>query len=258
MKKLILSMTMLFVVMLSFAQSNEKPTYYYVNYYQADRGKTSEYIDLIKTYASKIWKEKVKAGDITSYSLYSVGASTEDGGYNLVSIQSGSSINDFSKTSTSDLMKRAFPGMDDAMLTALANKYTSLRVPVKTEIYKHIAAIHSPDQKYVEINFMKTLPGKEEEYVRQEKEVYKPIHQEFINNGKRTAWYFNQLIAPLADNSKYNYVTSNYFNDWDKSYSITVDEYGKIFTKLFPKTSFPENARTMVKTEIWKLEVIAK
>lgn len=251
-------MTMLFVVMLSFAQSNEKPTYYYVNYYQADRGKTSEYIDLIKTYASKIWKEKVKAGDITSYSLYSVGASTEDGGYNLVSIQSGSSINDFSKTSTSDLMKRAFPGMDDAMLTALANKYTSLRVPVKTEIYKHIAAIHSPDQKYVEINFMKTLPGKEEEYVRQEKEVYKPIHQEFINNGKRTAWYFNQLIAPLADNSKYNYVTSNYFNDWDKSYSITVDEYGKIFTKLFPKTSFPENARTMVKTEIWKLEVIAK
>ena len=251
-------MTMFFVVMLSFAQSNEKPTYYYVNYYQADRGKTSEYIDLIKTYASKIWKEKVKAGDITSYSLYSVGASTEDGGYNLVSIQSGSSINDFSKTSTSDLMKRAFPGMDDAMLTALANKYTSLRVPVKTEIYKHIAAIHNPDQKYVEINFMKTLPGKEEEYVRQEKEVYKPIHQEFINNGKRTAWYFNQLIAPLADNSKYNYVTSNYFNDWDKSYSITVDEYGKIFTKLFPKTSFPENARTMVKTEIWKLEVIAK
>jgi hypothetical protein len=258
MKKLILSMTMLFVVMLSFAQSTEKPTYYYVNYYQTDRGKADEYINLIKTYASKIWKEKVKAGDVTSYSLYSVGASTEDGGYNLVSIQSASSINDFSKTSTSEFMKRAFPGMDDAMLTDLANKYTSLRVPVKTEIYKHIAAIHNPDQKYVEINFMKTLPGKEEEYVRQEKEVYKPIHQEFINNGKRTAWYFNQLIAPLADNSKYNYVTSNYFNDWDKSYSITVDEYGKIFTKLFPKTSFPENVRTMVKTEIWKLEVIAK
>jgi len=258
MKKLILSMTMLFVVMLTFAQTTEKPTYYYVSYFQADRGKTNEYIDLIKTYASKIWKEKVKAGDITSYSLYSVGATTEDGGYNLVSIQSGSSINDFSKTSTSELMKRAFPGMDDAMLTDLANKYTSLRVPVKTEIYKHIAAIHNPDQKYVEINFMKTLPGKEEEYVRQEKEVYKPIHQEFINNGKRTAWYFNQLIAPLADNSKYNYVTSNYFNDWDKSYSITVDEYGKIFTKLFPKTSFPENVRTTVKTEIWKLEVIAK
>ena len=60
MKKLILSITMLFVVILSFAQSTEKPTYYYVNYYQTDRGKADEYINLIKTYASKIWKEKEK------------------------------------------------------------------------------------------------------------------------------------------------------------------------------------------------------
>jgi hypothetical protein len=105
---------------------------------------------------------------------------------------------------------------------------------------------------------MKSLPGKEDEYVRQEKEVYKPIHQEFINRGNRSAWYFNQLIVPLAEGSKYNYGTANYFNDWDKSYSVSVDEYGKIFTKLFPKTSIPESARTIVKTEVWKLEAIAR
>ena len=258
MKKLILSITMVFIAILSFSQSNEKPIYYYVNYYKTDRDKAEEYINLIKTYASKIWKEKVKAGDVTSYSLYSVGASTEDGGYNLVSIQSGYSINDFSKTGTPELMRRAFPGMDSATLSAIASKYTSLRVPIKTEIFKHIDAIHNSDQKYVEVNFMKSLPGKEEEYIRQEKEVYKPIHQEFIKNGNRTAWYFNQLIAPLAENSKYNYVTSNFFNDWDKSYSITVDDYKKIYNKLFPKSNVPESARTMVKTEIWKLEVIEK
>jgi hypothetical protein len=257
MKKLILSMTMLFVVMFAFAQTNAKPTYYLLNYYKADKGKASEYIDLIKTYASKIWKEKVKAGDITSYSLYSVATSSEDGGYDLVSLQSGSSINDFSKTNTAEFMKKAFPGIDEAILSSLASKYTGLRVPVKTEIWKNVDGI-SGDQKYVEINFMKTLPGKEEEYVRQEKEVYKPIHQEFINRGNRTAWYFNQLIVPLAENSKYNYGTANYFNDWDKSYSVTIDEYGKIYNKLFPKASIPETARTIVKTEIWKLEVIAK
>ena len=176
-------MTMLFVVMFAFAQTNAKPTYYLLNYYKADKGKASEYIDLIKTYASKIWKEKVKAGDITSYSLYSVATSSEDGGYDLVSLQSGSSINDFSKTNTAEFMKKAFPGIDEAILTSLASKYTALRVPVKTEIWKNVDGI-SGDQKYVEINFMKTLPGKEEEYVRQEKEVYKPIHQEFINRDR--------------------------------------------------------------------------
>ena len=224
MKKLLL-MLVVFVYGFTQVQAQTKPVYYLVSYYKTDRDKTEEYLNLMKNYASKIWKEKVKAGDVSSYSLYSVGASTEDAGYNLVSIQSASSINDFSKTSTSELMKRAFPGMDSATLTALASKYTSLRVPVKTEIYKHIAAIHNPDQKYVEINFMKTLPGKEEEYVRQEKEIYKPIHQEFIKNGNRTGWGLSQLISPLADGSKYNYVTSNAFSDWDKSYSITLDDY---------------------------------
>jgi hypothetical protein len=105
---------------------------------------------------------------------------------------------------------------------------------------------------------MKTLPGKEKEYIRQEKEIYKPIHQEFINKGNRTAWYFSQLISPLADNSKYNYLTANFFNDWDKSYSITVDEYVKTYNKLFPKAPLAEDSRTMVKTEVWKLEVIAR
>jgi len=257
MKKLILSITMLFVVMFTFAQTNAKPTYYLLNYYKADRGKTEEYINLIKTYATKIWKEKVKAGDISSYSLYSVVTSSEDGGYDLISLQSASSMNDFTKTSTAEFMKKAFPGMDSSTLTSLANTYGSLRVPVKTEIWKNVDGI-SGDQKYVEINFMKSLPGKEDEYVRQEKEVYKPIHQEFINRGNRSAWYFNQLIVPLAEGSKYNYGTANYFNDWDKSYSVSVDEYGKIFTKLFPKTSIPESARTIVKTEVWKLEAIAR
>lgn len=258
MKKIILSITMICIVIISFAQTNQKPVYYLVNYYKADRDKIDEYIDLINTYASKIWQEKVKSGNVGSYALYRVVSSSEDGGYDLISIQTANSINDFTKTSTSEFMKRAFPGMDSATISSIATKYTSLRVPVKAEIYKHISSIHNPDQKFVEVNFMKTLPGKEREYIRQEKEIYKPIHQEFINKGNRTAWYFSQLISPLADNSKYNYLTANFFNDWDKSYSITVDEYVKTYNKLFPKAPMVEDSRTMVKTEVWKLEVIAR
>lgn len=261
MKKILLLCAMVILgLSRNYAQSNEKPTYYLVNYYKADRGKTDEYINLIKNYASKIWKEKVKSGDIMNYSLYSVVTSSDDGGYNLISLQSAHSINDFSKTSTSEFMKKAFPGVDSATLSSIANMYGALRVPVKSEIYKFMDAVYNANQNspsFVEVNFMKTLSGKENEYVRQEKEIYKPIHQEFINNGKRSGWFLSQLVVPLAEGSKYNYVTSNFFNDWDKSYSITVDEYGKIYNKLFPKTTFPESARTMVKTEVWKLEVSA-
>jgi hypothetical protein len=185
-------------------------------------------------------------------------ASSDDEGYNLISVQTANSINDFTKSNTMDLFKKGMPGIDEKTLTAIMDSYISLRTPVKTEIYRQVDGIPTGIQPYYEMNFMKTLDGKLNEYVRQEKEVYKPIHNEFIKSGNRTGWSFSQLIVPVADGSKYNFVTANGFTDWDKSYSLTLDDYYKVYNKLFPKTTIPETARKAVKTEVWKLEINAK
>jgi len=256
MKKLLL-MLVVFVLGYTQIQAQSKPVYYLVTYYKTDKDKTDEYLNLIKSYASKIWKEKIKAGDVTAYALYSVVTTSDDEGYNLISLQASNSINDFTKSNTMELFKKGMPGIDEKTLTAITKNFTSLRTPVKTEIYKALDGITNGFQPYYEMNFMKATAGKENEYVRQEKEIYKPIHQEFIKNGNKTGWGFSQLIVPVADGSKYNYVTSNAFSDWDKSYSITLDDYFKTYEKLFPKTSLPESVRNMVKTEVWKLEITA-
>jgi hypothetical protein len=256
MKKLLL---MLVVFVLGYTQINaqSKPVYYLVTYYKTDKDKTDEYLNLIKNYASKIWKEKIKAGDVSAYALYSVVATSDDEGYNLISLQASNSINDFTKSNTMELFKKGMPGIDEKTLNAITKNFTSIRTSIKTEIYRQVDGIPSSFQPYYEMNFMKATPGKENEYVRQEKEIYKPIHQEFINNGNRTGWGFSQLIVPVAEASKYNYVTSNAFADWDKSYSLTIEDYHKTYDKLFPKTTSPESARKIVKTEVWKLEISA-
>ena len=256
MKKLLL---MLVVFVLGYTQINaqSKPVYYLVTYYKTDKDKTDEYLNLIKNYASKIWKEKIKAGDVSAYALYSVVATSDDEGYNLISLQASNSINDFTKSNTMELFKKGMPGIDEKTLNAITKNFTSIRTSIKTEIYRQVDGIPSSFQPYYEMNFMKATPGKENEYVRQEKEIYKPIHQEFINNGNRTGWGFSQLVVPVAEASKYNYVTSNAFADWDKSYSLTIEDYHKTYDKLFPKTTSPESARKIVKTEVWKLEISA-
>jgi hypothetical protein len=256
MKKLLL-MLVVFVLSFTQIQAQSKPVYYLVSYYKTDKDKTDEYLSLIKNYASKIWKEKIKAGDVSAYALYSIVATSEDEGYNLISLQASNSINDFTKSNTMELFKKGMPGIDEKTLTAITKSFTSIRTPIKTEIYRALDGITNGFQPYYEMNFMKATPGKENEYVRQEKEIYKPIHQEFIKNGNRTGWGFSQLIVPVADASKYNYVTSNAFTDWDKAYSVTLDDYYKIYDKLFPKTTIPASARTAVKTEVWKLEITA-
>ena len=250
---------MLVVFVLGYTQINaqSKPVYYLVTYYKTDKDKTDEYLNLIKNYASKIWKEKIKAGDVSAYALYSVVTTSDDEGYNLISLQASNSINDFTKSNTMELFKKGMPGIDEKTLNAITKNFTSIRTSIKTEIYRQVDGIPSGFQPYYEMNFMKATPGKENEYVRQEKEIYKPIHQEFINNGNRTGWGFSQLIVPVAEASKYNYVTSNAFADWDKSYSLTIDDYYKTYDKLFPKTTSPESARKIVKTEVWKLEISA-
>jgi hypothetical protein len=256
MKKLLLMLVVFaFGVNQIQAQSDQKPVYYLVSYYKTDKDKTDEYLNLVKNYASKIWKEKMNAGDVTSYALYSVVATSNDGGYNLISVQSSSSINDFTKSNTMDLFKKGMPGIDEKTLTSIMQSYISLRTPIKTEILKQVDGIPTGIQPYYEMNFMKSLDGKLGEYIRQEKEIYKPIHQEFINNGNRTGWVFSQLIVPVSDGSQYNFVTANGFSDWDKSYSLTLDDYYKTYNKLFPKAPMPATARTAVKTEVWKLEI---
>ena len=240
------------------AQSDQKPVYYLDTYYKTDKDKTDEYLYLMKNYASKIWKEKMNAGDVTSYALYSVVATSDDEGYNLISVQSASSINDFTKSNTLELFKKGFPGIDEKTLSAIMKSYAALRSPVKTEILKQIDGLPTGIQPYYEMNFMKSLDGKQNEYVRQETEIFKPIHQEFIKNGNRSGWVFSQLIVPVSDGSKYNFVTANGFTDWDKSYSLTLDDYYKTYNKLFPKVAMPESARRAVKTEVWKLEINAK
>lgn len=258
MKKLLLMLVVfIFGIHQIKAQSNQKPVYYLVTYYKTDKDKTDEYLNLIKNYASKIWKEKIKAGDVSAYALYSVVTTSDDEGYNLISLQAANSINDFTKSNTMELFKKGMPGIDEKTLTAITKNFTSLRTPVKTEIYRALDGITSGFQPYYEMNFMKATPGKENEYVRQEKEIYKSIHQEFINKGNRTGWGLSQLVVPVADGSKYNFVTSNAFTDWDKSYSITLDDYYKTYEKLFPKAPMPASARTAVKTEVWKLEISA-
>jgi hypothetical protein len=51
--------------------------------------------------------------------------------------------------------------------------------------------------KYVEIDYMKVEPGKDSDYVRLEKEIWKPLHQQRIKNGQLRSWAVYGLRFPF-------------------------------------------------------------
>ena len=59
--------------------------------------------------------------------------------------------------------------------------------------------------KYLLVDYMKVNPGKDEDYYRLEHETWKPIHQEFVKNGKKRFWTFYGVRFPTGADEKYDY-----------------------------------------------------
>jgi hypothetical protein len=90
------------------------------------------------------------------------------------------------------------------------------------------------------VDFMKVKQGDGEKYVDLEKTVWKPIHQERINQGEIIGWVLYGVRYTGSDD-EYNYVTVALFDDPDKleqTFAVDVEQVhpGKDVDKLFQET----------------------
>ncbi len=90
------------------------------------------------------------------------------------------------------------------------------------------------------VDFMKVKQGDEANYVDLEKTVWKPIHQERINQGEIVGWVLYGVKYAGADD-EYNFVTVALFDDPAKlehTFSLDVEQVhpGKDVDKLFQET----------------------
>ena len=112
--------------------------------------------------------------------------------------------------------------------------------------------------KYIQVDYMKVQPANEDDYVKVEKEGWKPIHQERIKQGKIHSWYFFGVNFPSGTEAKYNYVTVNTFDQWGQLENPYAD-LGTMVQKAHPGTNMDEffahtsKARDIVRTEMWEL-----
>ncbi len=240
------------------ASSQDKPVYIMINYIKTDRGKSGEYVDLIKNYGSKLFQSRVNSGELISWTLFSVGLSTDDNDdYDYVGVAASNSVKNLMEPASSPMesMKKLMPGATDKMITDVLDTYGKVRVIKNGVILQTMDNIPTTGtRKTVEINYMKVPTGKDAEYLKLEKEVYKPLHQERIKNGEITGWGVHAVVYPWSDSRPYNYITSNAFSDWDKMMS---SDYASTYKKVFPKGDMTKlsaqtsAARSMYKTEVW-------
>lgn len=261
---LLLSFFFLLQDLRSSAQATErKPVYFSVTYIKVQPDKEKQYRELLKKYGKKINEYFYKNGTIMGWYMHQVivpsGAASE---YDYAAVDVSSDFKGLLADTISirAVFKKVFPGMTDKMFDSIASQYQRVRTVVKREMYISVADLNmnpeAPPTKYVSLDFMKTMPGKEEDYEKMEKETWIPIHKERASMGVIKDWGLYQKILPSGAKEEYNYVTGQFFDDVS---AVANPKYMEAFKKAWPGQDVgkfiqnTESTRTLVKNELWLL-----
>jgi hypothetical protein len=257
---LLLSFLFLLQHLRSSAQAtDQKPVYFSVSYIKVQPDKEGQYRDLLKKYGKKINEYFYKNGFIMGWYMHRVivpsGTAKE---YDYAAVNISSDFKELLEDTISirAVFKKVFPAITDKMFDSIASQYQRVRTVVKREIYVSMTDLNpeAPTTKYVSLDFMKTMPGKDGDYEKMEKETWTPVHKERVNMGVIKDWGVYQKILPSGAKEEYNYVTGQFFDDLS---AVADPKYIEAFNKAWPGQDAAkfiqntESTRTLVKNELW-------
>ena len=94
----------------------------------------------------------------------------------------------------------------------------------------------------VEVGCMKVDPLKEEEYLKLEHDLWRPVHQERIKQGHMRSWTLYAVRFPSGSKNECDYRTVNVYN----SLADMERPIGEVFTKVHPNVPLAEVGRRTI------------
>ena len=245
----------------ALAQSDSPTLYVKVDYMKVAPGNEEDYVNVERTTWKPIHEARMKAGIITNWSLYSVEypyGTNADYTYATVNI-----YDDFSKMKDDypeSVMQTAHPDVNENQFGEMMAKTLASRDLVRSELWVMHDSVQ-PDQPapYIHVNYMKVPSGQGQEYLKLEREIWKPVHQAAKDAGHRAGWAVYSLMYPGGTQRPYNYGTVDFFDEFS---DLVVGIPEEVFKKAHPSASEEgwdeiwqrtANARDLVRRELWAL-----
>lgn len=111
--------------------------------------------------------------------------------------------------------------------------------------------------RYVVLDYMKVAPGKTDEYIRMERENWKPFHKERVANKRLVAWAIYGVSYTAETERQYDFVTVNVYDSFGGIDGGTGLE--EMFRRVNAGKDAPRliaqmtAARQVVRREVWHL-----
>ena len=242
---------------LFFAQA-EAANYLKLDYIKVAPVDVQDFIEHMRSDWIPLHQKRVESGEIDSWSLYRVefpgGAKSE---YNFVSMTAASGLDKFESSEPREILSSLTNTKQTKTIMAERNRLSTVMFSEVWKVINKIAAEKKAPNpgKYLMMDYMNVVPGKESEYQLLEDELARPIHQERVETDKMQGWEVYSLISPGGTEYGYNFATGNFFND------LANVEFGfteEVIESAIPGTNIPEmfdtifSTRSLVRSEVWE------
>lgn len=113
--------------------------------------------------------------------------------------------------------------------------------------------LQTPTPTVYVVSFMKVEPAKIADYLRLEREIWKPIHQERIRSGRMKSWSLYRVRFPYGAKIDYNFVTVNGYASLEDNEKPLDDVFAKVHPSMTPEQIRKQSldARTLQTGEAW-------
>lgn len=241
------------------AQDDDDALYVQIDYMKPYENKMADYVWMERNIYKPIHQQRINSGEIVAWQLYEVqypsGSGTEYN-YVTVTIFANFSSMDEGVVEYETLVAQAHP---DKTLEEVDRYATDTRTLVRSEVFKSVDMlpnIAAAVPGSVLVDYMKVPPMHQDQYIRMEMEIWKPLHKERMVNGNILSWTLYEVLFPGGLNHPYSHATITGFENWSKIKDSWPDD---VWTKVHPNASQDElenrahETRDLVSSQIWKL-----
>ena len=138
----------------------------------------------------------------------------------------------------------------------------SLSKVISTAVYQNEAAVGSPKKgDYFEVSYMKVNEDNLRDWVAYERQVWKPLAEQLVKDGKQDGWSLNVRSMPFGSDLPFQGVTVDVYPSMDAVFAEDP-QFIERFRKVHPDMEFGttierfEKLRTQARVELYVLDDI--
>ncbi|NNE28515.1 MAG: hypothetical protein HKN16_02695, partial [Saprospiraceae bacterium] len=218
----------LFLALPIITTAQDEQVYMAVDYMKVEPQNVDDYLKLEKAW-KKIHFGAVHLGNCDGWYLEQIvspfGTNLE---YNYVTMRIYRGTRKLARTFDQGMLPKKWESYLNPAELELVERTEDLRKLVKQEVFVMESDAMPKDWKHPKFkvtNYMKVKDGSSfDEYAALEHEIWKPLHDKMLEQGKRRGWGLFERFLPYGSSYGYNGVTVDYFDSMEQFFNLPFEE----------------------------------